>query len=117
MGNICVSRGRGLLLGVQAAPMGVHISPQFCGGGRALSPSPGPWDTRWAPGPGVGDISGMGSCLCFPSDSFPWVHLASSSSNLINHSRVRREPLFDGIAPGAVGLLVTAGDEVTAAHA
>lgn len=57
-------------------------------------------------------------CACvFPVTASPGYRLASSSSNLINRSRARREPLFSGLAPGTVVLLVIAADRVTAAHA
>lgn len=57
-------------------------------------------------------------CACvFPATASPGYPLASSSLNLINHSWERREPLFSGIAPGTVVVLVIAADRVTAAHA
>lgn len=57
-------------------------------------------------------------CACvFPATASPGCPLASSSLNLINHGWVRREPLFSGIAPGTVVVLVIAADRVTAAHA
>lgn len=56
------------------SPGGSHLT-SVLGVGRVccLSPSPGPWHARWAPGPGVGGTGEMVLCLCFPGDSFPWV--------------------------------------------